>query len=241
VTVTASDGEHTSATQTFNWTAANVAPVVGTVGVTASDACSVDLSAAFTDQGSGDTHDSSIDWGDGSATTDSHFDVIDTKIVTGSHTYSSAGTYTAAVTVTDDNAGTDTESAAAGFDTMNTPSAIMQPINAAGTRSVFKLGSTIPVKITVKDCGGNAVTSLAPTVTLYKLDGVPNPGDLETATTTVPTNGLNMRWSDTLYIYNLSTKLSQQTGAALTAGSYRVAVTDDSFFDRTTADFELKK
>jgi hypothetical protein len=237
VTVTAADGEHTPATQTFAWTAANVAPVLGDVTVTATGACSVDLSAPFTDQGSADTHVSSINWGDGVVTGPA----ADTSPVTGSHTYGANGTYTASVTVTDDDAGTDTESAAAGFATKNTPSAIMQPINAAGTRSVFKLGSTIPVKITVTGCDGLTVSNLTPTVTLYKLDGVPNPGDLETATATVATNGLNMRWSDTQYIYNLSTKLSQQYGTALAAGSYRVAVNDPTFFARTTADFELKK
>lgn len=238
ITVTASDGEHTSATQSFLWSASNVDPVVGTVTTTATGACSMSLSAPFSDQGSADTHSSSIDWGDGSATTDTD---PDTTPVTGSHTYAANGTYTASVTVTDDDGGSDTESAATGFATKNTASSIMQPINTNGTRSSFKVGQTIPVKITVTGCDGAAVTNLSPTVTLYKLDGVPNPGDVETPAATTATNGLAMRWSDTQYIYNLSTKLSQQYGTALTAGSYRVSVNDPSFYSRTTADFELRK
>ena len=51
VTVTATDGEHTPATQTFAWTAANVAPVIGTISTTATGPCSVALSAPFGDQG----------------------------------------------------------------------------------------------------------------------------------------------------------------------------------------------
>lgn len=238
VTVTASDGEHTSASQSFTWSASNVDPVLGTVTSSATGPCSVSLSAPFSDQGSADTHESSIDWGDGSANTDAD---PATTPVSGSHTYAANGTYTASVTVTDDDGGSDTESAATGFETKNTASAIRQPINTTGARSVFKVGSTIPVKITVTGCDGAAVTDLSPTVTLYKLDGVPNPGDLEVATSTVATNGLAMRWSDTQYIYNLSTKLSQQYGTTLTAGSYRVAVDDPSFYSRTVADFELKK
>ncbi|WP_332666319.1 PxKF domain-containing protein [Aeromicrobium sp.] len=246
VIVTATDGEHTPATQTFNWTAANVAPVVGTVSPSATGACSASISTTFADQGSADTHLASIDWGDGNTDSVGDTYLVNPAVspVTGSHTYTANGTYTVGVTVTDDDGGTDTETtdAESDFATKTTVSSILQPINAAGTRSVFKLGSTIPVKVTVTGCDGLAVTDKTPLVTLYKLDGTPNPGYEETATTTVATNGLNMRWSDPQYIYNLSTKLSQQTGAALTAGSYRVKVSDASFFNGpATADFELKK
>ena len=238
LTVTATDAGGLTVSDTFSYGAANADPVIGDITVTQADACSISLSALFDDAGDDDTHASSIDWGDGSAATVD--DDPAANPVEGTHTYTSNDTFTAIVTVTDDDGGSDTASAD-GFTTQNTPSAIRQPINATGTKSVFKIGSTIPVKITVTGCDGAAVTDLTPTVTLYKLDGVPNPGDLETATSTIATNGLQMRWSDTQYIYNLSTKLSQQYGTTLAAGSYRVSVDDPSFFSRTTADFELKK
>jgi hypothetical protein len=238
LTVTATDAGGLTVSDTFSYGAANEKPVIGAIDVHQTDACSITLSAVFGDVGLGDTHVSSIAWGDG---TDTGLPTADTSPVEGLHTYSSNGTFIANVTVTDDDGGSDTKSAA-GFTTQNTASAIMQPINTTGNRSVFKLGSTIPVKITVTGCDRAAVTNLSPTVTLLKLDGTPNPGDLETATSTVATNGLAMRWSDTQYIYNLSTKLSQQfNNTALTAGSYRVSVDDSSFYSRTTADFELKK
>lgn len=240
VTVTASDGEHADATQTFSWTAANVAPVIGTVTATPIGACTVSLSAAFTDQGSGDTHSASIDWGDGSSST---FDDPETSPVAGSHTYTSNGTKTIGVTVTDDDSGSDTESSAASFATKNTASAIMQPINAAGTRSVFKLGSTIPVKITVTGCDGLAVTNLNPTVGLSRLDSSPDGYVNETTVSTnTPTSGTTMRWSDTQYIYNLSTKNSQLSGGgALPSGTYKVTASDASFYAPTSAVFDLRK
>jgi hypothetical protein len=63
------------------------------------------------------------------------------------------------------------------------------------------------------------------------------------AVTEAATNGKLMRWDATgqQYIYNLSTKLSQFTGAALTQGTYTVAVNDPSFAGPVTAKFDLRK
>lgn len=238
VTVEASDGD-LSVTQTFAWSAANVAPGVGPVAATYADACTAAVSAPFTDPGTADTHTASIDWGD-TATT-----AVDpaTSPVTGSHTYATAGTHAIDVSVRDDDGGTGSASLTGGFTTKNTPSAIGQPINAAGTRSTFKLGSTIPVKISVTDCGGAGVTTLTPTVTITRLDSQPDGSVNESGADSVATNGLAMRWDATAghYIYNLSTKLSQQYGAALTAGTYRIAVSDPTFFAPSTAVVDLRK
>lgn len=234
ITVTASDGEKT-ATDTFEYGAVNVAPLLAPVGVTYDAACSVSISASFTDKGSADTHSSVIDWGDGETTTDNS----EVSPVTGSHTFNSAGTFDVLVTVTDDDGGQDSGSAQVG--TKNTASGIMQPINLGAQRSAFKIGSTIPVKITVTDCDGNLVTDLTPTVKLIKIDSNPDGSTLETPVDAPATNGLDMRWDVDKYIYNLSTKKNQQTGGALTAGTYRVEVHDPSFFAPSTALFDMKK
>jgi len=64
----------------------------------------------------------------------------------------------------------------------------------------------------------------------------------EVVSTSTPTTGSTMRWTDTQYLYNLSTKNSQfNAGAALTAGTYRVTVSDPSFYGSASADFDLKK
>jgi hypothetical protein len=237
VVVQASDGEHASVTESFGWTASNVAPSIGQVSSSRLGACAATVSAAFTDPGSADTHSAVINWGDGSTST------VDpaTTPVAGSHTFGANGTYQVGVTVTDDDAGSDSRAAAASFVTQNTPSAIMQPINAAGTPSVFKLGSTIPVKITVTGCDGQAVSTLTPGVALTRIDNVAGTTVNESTAETVSTNGLAMRWSAPQYIYNLSSKLSQHTGAALTAGTYRVTVSDSSFTGPVSAQFDLRK
>lgn len=238
VTVKASDGEHTDATQTFAWSAANVAPVITSVTATRTGACAVSVNAPFTDQGSDDTHSASISWGDG----DSTFADPTASPVGGSHQYATAGTYTIGVTVTDDDGGSDSKNAAAAFKANNTPSTILAPINTTGTRSTFKTGSTIPVKITVTGCDGNQVSSLTPAVNLVQGDTIVDGSVNEPVINEVATNGKLMRWSDTQYIYNLSTKNSQfHNGAALTGGTYTVSVSDPSFAAPVKAVFDLRK
>lgn len=55
--------------------------------------------------------------------------------MTASHTYGSAASYNATVTVTDKDGGEDAKSVVSGFKAYNTPSGILAPINTTGTRS----------------------------------------------------------------------------------------------------------
>jgi hypothetical protein len=102
---------------------------------------------------------------------------------------------------------------------------------------------TIPVKITVTGCDGGVVSTLTPQVNLLKGDSTPEFPVNEEVYSGSATNGKLMRWDATgqQYIYNLSTKLSQFTGAALGAGTYTVAVNDASFSAPVTATFDLRK
>ncbi len=240
VTVQATDDEHAAATQTFSWTAANVAPVITAVTPTRLAPCEVSLATSFSDQGLDDTHDVAINWGD-TATTDALGDEL--SGYSASHTYAAAGTYSGSVTVTDDDGGSDSESLASYFRAYNSPSAILQPINSSGTRSGFKIGSTIPVKITVTGCDGAAVSNLTPAVNLEKNDTTADVAVNEALATETPTNGKLMRWDATgqQYIYNLSTKLSQFTGAQLTTGTWTVSVNDSTFARPVKAAFDLRK
>ena len=239
VTVEATDGEHTAATQAFSWTAANVAPVIDTVSVSRLGACEVSLTPSFADQGLDDTHDVLVNWGD-ETTTDAAGNELSGSSAT--HKYAAAGTYSGSVTVTDDDGGSDAETVSA-LRAYNTPSAILQPINSSGTRSGFKIGSTIPVKITVTGCDGSLVDTLTPSVSLTKADSTADVAVNEAAVSEVATNGKQMRWdaSGSQYIYNLSTKLSQFTNAPLTSGTWKVAVNDPTFATPVTAAFDLRK
>src|SRR6185295_13022419 len=86
-------------------TVSNVAPtVVAGANQTTDEGTTIALDpATFSDEGTGDTHTATINWGDGSA--------VDAGVVaessgngtlSGSHVYADNGSYTVTVTVTDD-------------------------------------------------------------------------------------------------------------------------------------------
>jgi hypothetical protein len=128
VTVQAADGEHTAASDTFDWSAANVAPSITSASFGSANAsCGADnvtLTVAFSDPGTADTHKAEVDWNN-DGTYDETVDPF-----TGSgipHTYASSGLHTAKVRITDDDLGSDTETASV---TVNyNTSGILQPVN----------------------------------------------------------------------------------------------------------------
>lgn len=83
---------------------------------------------------------------------------------------------------------------------------IQQPVNADGT-SIFKLGSTVPVKIRIGDAGGSAVSSAIARLELVKLTNSVEGTVLEATTNGNANSGNFFRLSGPgEYIYNLSTK-----------------------------------
>jgi PKD repeat protein len=242
------DGGYTEHTTTV--TVNNVAPTVGALSVTGTGgvAClsgnMVTLGFSWTDPAGGldAPYAYWINWGDASpATTRSQA----AQSVSGlTHTYAAGGPYTISVTVTDNDGGTSAASTSTAFSLLYTTSGILQPINTTGTRSSFKIGSTIPVKLRVTDCSGSAVSGLTLTVKLQKLDNSGAPVN-ETIVDSVPDVGNTMRFTgspDNQYIYNLSTKRSQLSnppGGDLTAGTYRVTVSG-SLIASVSADFDTK-
>ena len=250
VTVQASDGAKATI-MTFQWSAANAAPVVSAPAVSFTSACAVSVNATFSDAGLDDTHTGSINWGDGvteAASLTSRTGTASAK-ANGTHAFSAAGSYTVTVTVTDDDHSStingEGSNSTSSVTTKNTPSVFGAPINTTGTRSSFKLGSSIPLKITVKDCGNNDVTTLSPLVHLAQGDSTPDFAVNEDSVAATSTNGKNMRWDGTQYHYVLSTKASQfHNGAALTSGTFTVQVSDPSFFNAAAisrALFDLRK
>jgi hypothetical protein len=217
-------------------------PSIGSLagsGVACIGGNTVTLGFSWTDPaGSNDTYSYDVDWGDGSAhATGSNA----MSPVTGlTHTYA-AGSYTIKVTVNDEDAGPGNQVSSSAFSLLYATSGILQPINLTGTRSSFKIGSTIPVKVRVTDCHGTPVTGLPLKVKLQKLDNNASPVN-ETTETSVPDVGDNMRYdgSGTQYIYNLSTKRSQLVGGGdLTPGTYRVTVYNAPIA-ATWAEFDAK-
>ena len=236
ITVMADDGNGGTATDEFHYSAANANPTIDNLTKAGTD-CDPSVSFDVNDVGTADTESGTIDWGDSS--TDDAFGpaLAGTSFGPYSHHYGSAGTRTVTVDAADDDGGA-AQSATTSVTVHNVPSGILQPINNTGPRSAFKLGSTIPVKIAVQDCNGNAVSSLAPSVKLQKVDvnNDPDGTDIEPVSTANPTSGTTMRWdsSGQQYIYNLATK-----GLAL--ANYMVFVSDPSFASPVIAVITLKK
>ena len=107
VTVTVTDSEGESGSDTFTVTVLNVAPTVAieTVPQTLYKHEEMNLLAAFDDPGTADTWTALIDWGDGNTATGVMDPVNGT--VTGSHAYTVSGSFvvTVSVSVMNDNGG----------------------------------------------------------------------------------------------------------------------------------------
>ncbi|MDQ3337944.1 MAG: HYR domain-containing protein [Myxococcota bacterium] len=110
-------------------------------------------------------------------------------------------------------------------------SGVLQPVNADGS-SIFKQGSTIPVKF--KLTGWSAgITDLVATITLVKLSPNPNGSVVEPISTSQADTGNTFRYEGGQYVYNLSTK-------NLTAGTYRISLDLGDYIQRTV-DISLKQ
>jgi hypothetical protein len=244
VSVQVTDGVDLSNTATTSTTVNNANPVVGTLtlGGNTGTAClagkAVTLDFGFTDAGVNDNPWAvDVNWGDGSthATYNAATQGAQSQL---SHNYIGAGSWTVGAGVTDKDGGAGSNSSAAGAVTLlySTGLGILQPINYTGPRSLFKQGSTIPVKIKITDCSGVPVPGLSPQVSLKYQDGSPDGSSVEDFYSTVPDQGTTMRYTgspDYQYIYNLGTKNRS-------AGDYAVTVSDPTIAS-ATAYFSLKK
>jgi hypothetical protein len=192
----------------------NVPPTVGalTLGGATGTACAggnnVTLDFSFSDPGVNDSPWAvDVNWGDGSAHTTYNASSQGAQSQQ-SHAYG-VGSYTATVSVTDKDGGTGRNSSATNaVSHLYAMSGILPPFNSDGT-SVWKFGSTLPVKVRITDCNAQPVAGLAPKVgytTVSSND--PTIGIDEVASTSAADTTGIMRYDPTAgqYIYNFASK-----------------------------------
>lgn len=241
-TLEVSDGE-ASSTDSAEVSVANVDPAISALALSGNTgtAClagnATTLAFTLSDDGANDAGDlgGTVDWGDGTS------EPYSGSSFSRNHSYG-PGTYTVLVTAADGDGGSDSRSGANGVQHLYEAGGLMSPVNADGS-SVFKLGSTVPLKIVVRDCNGVLVSTLSPDVDLTRVDMTPDGPVNEVISSSAADSGDDMRWSTDKYIYNLSTKRSQfcQTGTPycssgnLTQGTYEVRVTDSAAKDSFAA------
>src|SRR5437660_12081828 len=106
VKLTIADGVNLPVDETRTVVVENVAPSVSMTAsaTTLLDHDTLTVDGSFTDPGVLDTFTARIDWGDGSATTQS-YTATAPKTFNASHMYPTAGSYTVTTTVTDNDGG----------------------------------------------------------------------------------------------------------------------------------------
>ena len=84
---------------------------------------------------------------------------------------------------------------------------MLQPINNDDS-SIFKIGSTIPVKFQLKDYSGNYITNAEVRISVLKLTSEVWGDEVEAVSTSAATTGNLFRYDYTAnqYIFNLATK-----------------------------------
>lgn len=196
----------------------------------------VTLGFSWTDPaGTNDVYSYDVNWGDGS--THSTASSATSPVSGLTHTYAAGGPYTIVVTVNDGDLGAGGTADSAPFSLLYDVSGVLQPVNdtqAHNDPSVFKYGSTIPVKIRVTDCDGLVVSGLTPQIAVQKLAGTTPSGVDEPITSTSGADtGTTMRYADGIYIYNLATKSLADASA-----TYELRITGP--FATVTAQFGTK-
>jgi hypothetical protein len=216
VTVCVTDDDAGSDCDTVDVTVLNVAPTISSLGSGAAAACNTANSVTinFADPaGLHDTYSAFVNWGDLSA---SNLAGISSGAVA-THTYATAGPHTITVSVSDEDGGTSVPVTTTLVVNLTT-NGILQPVNwtqGAQDPSIFKYGSTLPIKVQFFDCNLSTPSNLVVLVSIVKLSGSsPNSGiDEAISNTNSPDSNGIMRWSTNQYMYNLATKSLSDSSA----------------------------
>ncbi|MBA2535130.1 MAG: hypothetical protein H0V21_08965, partial [Rubrobacter sp.] len=139
------------------------------------------------------------------------------------HSYS-AGTYNITVNASDSDGGNAAPKTTAGssqqVSLLYNVSELQDPVNRTGmTMSVFKYGSTIPLKVLITDCNNQPVNGLVPRISFTKVNPATPAIGVNEGLSTQPndTNFLMRDAGNGQYIYNLNTKTLPDQDATYSA------------------------
>jgi hypothetical protein len=107
-------------------------------------------------------------------------------------------------------------------------SGLLEPVNRDGS-SVFKLGSTIPLKLRLSDVDGKSVPNVRVQIAMERISTSVEGTQIEEVVDATPTNGKEFQYDEgaELYRFNLSTK-------PLSVGTWRIRLSlDDGTVHRT--------
>ncbi|MGE5376114.1 MAG: Ig-like domain-containing protein [Bacteroidota bacterium] len=208
------DGMFTDRATALSITVNNIKPtpqidsLIGNSGAACVAGNIVKLDFSFTDPGVNDaTWSVDIDWGDGSTHT-TYSTAMQGTQPQQPHSYG-VGSFQITVKVTDkDNAQGSASSASSAVSHLYNMTGILAPFNSDGT-SVWKYGSTLPVKVQITDCKGTPVSGLAPKIgTSLVSSSDPTISIDETGSTSAADTTGVMRYDPTAgqYIYNFASK-----------------------------------
>ncbi|UCG70461.1 MAG: PKD domain-containing protein [Thermoplasmata archaeon] len=172
VTLTVTDDDGSIDTISYNVTILNVAPIVDAgENRTIDEGTAISFSGSFTDPGWLDTHNATIDWGDGNVEPGTVIESNGSGSVEGSHVYGDDGVFTVTLTVVDDDGGV-------GTDTMVvTVNNVAPSIDALDSYSTDE-NSPVTLEGHAQDPGSDDLTftwnwgdGTSDTVTIYYNDG----------------------------------------------------------------------
>lgn len=156
-----------------------------------------------------DTWTVEIDWDPGATfAADVTQSGLTTQSFTASTVFATAGVHSATVRVSDAAAMSAEFPATTSLRVLYQMSGLLSPFNADGS-SIWKYGSTAPVKVRITDCAGTPVSGLAPTVATQLISSSTPPASVDEAASTSSSDvGSTMRYDAAAgqYVFNFATK-----------------------------------
>jgi PKD repeat protein len=247
VALTLADSASHTVTANASVSPANVAPVVGTLSVSPSsvvDHQTLTLSGTFTDPGTADTFTLTVDWGDGTSSSDSL--AAGTRSFSATHAYAAAGQVTINATVADrDNGRTSSSTTLVVLPSNHAPADLTVQASAtfegdATTLSVSftdaEASDTHTVAITWGDGATENVSLAAGATSTSRGHTYVDSGTYTIAVTVTDGGGMSVAGGTTVTATNVSPSLSSLVFTPSSVTDHQTVTVSGTFSDPGTSD-----